>query len=62
MYVLKNLIDFPMSFIVQMQLSESSMTFDDEDVESWGREAQRWARVLFLVLTEAKHLEAIFTV
>lgn len=61
MYVLKNLIDFPMSFIVQMQLSESSMTFDDEDVESWGREAQRWARVLFLVLTEAKHLEAIFT-
>ncbi|WOL09568.1 hypothetical protein Cni_G18321 [Canna indica] len=60
LHVLKNLIDFPTSFIMQTQLPQSSISFDDEDVDSWGREAQRWARVLFLVITEAKHMEAIF--
>ncbi|XP_064989875.1 uncharacterized protein LOC135627659 isoform X4 [Musa acuminata AAA Group] len=59
LHVLNNLINFPSSFIMQTQTS-ASVAFDDEDVDLWGREAQRWARVLFLVITEEKHMEAVF--
>lgn len=61
LHVLNNLINFPSSFIRQTQTS-ASVAFDDEDVDLWGREAQRWARVLFLVITEEKHMEAVFMV
>lgn len=59
-YVLKNLADFPTSFIKHEQSPDVSVSFDDEDVDAWEAEAQRWARVLFLVVTEEKHLEPIF--
>ncbi|CAL9124432.1 unnamed protein product [Musa textilis] len=59
LHVMNNLINFPSSFIMQTQTS-ASVAFDDEDVDLWGREAQRWARVLFLVITEEKHMEAVF--
>ncbi|CAL9207649.1 unnamed protein product [Musa hybrid cultivar] len=59
LHVLNNLINFPSSFIMQTQTS-ALVAFDDEDVDLWGREAQRWARVLFLVITEEKHMEAVF--
>ncbi|XP_065031329.1 uncharacterized protein LOC103970039 isoform X3 [Musa acuminata AAA Group] len=59
LHVLNNLINFPSSFITQTQTS-ASVAFDDEDVDLWGREAQRWARVLFLVITEEEHMEAVF--
>lgn len=58
-HVLKNLISFPTSFIKHKQLHGTLVSFDDEDVNAWGAEARRWARVLLLVITKEQQLEPI---
>lgn len=57
---LKKLQDFPHRFI--KHLPGSSIAYDDGDLDTWGFEAQRWARVLFLVVREEHHLDSIFEV
>ncbi|KAJ6808227.1 uncharacterized protein M6B38_167710 [Iris pallida] len=58
--VLNGLVSFPLSFIRKKNSHDCSFAYDDEDVEAWILEAQRWARVLFLVIREAQHLDPIF--
>ncbi|XP_028956801.1 uncharacterized protein [Malus domestica] len=53
--LLKGLHEFPSSFTVHYSV-DSSITFDDEDLESWEFEAKRWARVLFLTCQEEYQL------
>eukprot|EP00268_Persea_americana_P031712 TRINITY_DN3099_c0_g1_i2.p1 TRINITY_DN3099_c0_g1~~TRINITY_DN3099_c0_g1_i2.p1 ORF type:complete len:1865 (+),score=313.63 TRINITY_DN3099_c0_g1_i2:84-5678(+) len=55
---LKKLQDFPQRFI--KHIPGSSIAYDDGDLDTWGFEAQRWARVLFLVIREEHHLDSIF--
>ncbi|XP_077235143.1 tRNA/rRNA methyltransferase (SpoU) family protein [Tasmannia lanceolata] len=57
---LKNLCNFPQRFVKNHHLPNASITYDDEDLDAWGYEVQRWARVLFLVVTDEHHLEPIF--
>ncbi|KAJ0961816.1 hypothetical protein J5N97_029644 [Dioscorea zingiberensis] len=57
--LLESLVYFPRSFIKQKRPSDACVSFDDEDVDAWELEGQRWARVLFLV-AEDQHLEPIF--
>ncbi|XP_038975509.1 uncharacterized protein LOC103710780 [Phoenix dactylifera] len=58
-HVLKNLISFPTSFIKHKQSPGTLVSFDDEDVNAWGAEARRWARILLLVITKEQQLEPI---
>jgi len=60
--VLKSLVSFPVSFLKHKCSPIHSLSFDDEDVDAWKLEAQRWARVLFLVIEGAQHLDPIFVV
>ncbi|XP_029120003.1 uncharacterized protein [Elaeis guineensis] len=60
-HVLKNLISFPTSFIKHKQPPGTLVSFDDEDVNAWGDEARRWARVLLLVVTKEQQLEPVLT-
>ncbi|KAB2622786.1 tRNA (guanosine(18)-2'-O)-methyltransferase-like [Pyrus ussuriensis x Pyrus communis] len=53
--LLKGLHEFPSRFTVHYSV-DRSITFDDEDLESWEFEAKRWARVLFLTCQEEYHL------
>ncbi|XP_020262865.1 uncharacterized protein LOC109838846 [Asparagus officinalis] len=55
----KNLVSFPMSFLKQKYSPKEPLSFDDEDLDAWKIEAQRWARVLFLILEEAQAFEPI---
>ncbi|XP_058084724.1 uncharacterized protein LOC131232481 isoform X2 [Magnolia sinica] len=57
----KNLCDFPQRFIRHHHSPGSFISFDDDDLDAWGFEAQRWARVFFLIVTEDCHLEPMFT-
>ncbi|PKA50280.1 hypothetical protein AXF42_Ash013369 [Apostasia shenzhenica] len=57
-HLLKNLFNFPLMFIALA--SKDSLSFDDEDVDSWLYEAQRWARVLFLVIRMENDLDPVF--
>ncbi|PNY04748.1 tRNA/rRNA methyltransferase SpoU family protein [Trifolium pratense] len=59
MKLCKNLYDFPQSFISNHLSIDISLNFDDGDFSAWEFEANRWARVLFLAITEERPLEPI---
>ncbi|KAK1306093.1 hypothetical protein QJS10_CPA10g01026 [Acorus calamus] len=59
MEVLKNLYSFPASFIKHSSPDEF-VSFTDDDLDAWAYEAQKWARVLYLVITEEQQLEPVF--
>lgn len=59
MKLCKNLYDFPQSFISNHLSIDISRNFDDGDFSAWEFEANRWARVLFLAITEEHPLEPI---
>ncbi|KAK9275857.1 hypothetical protein L1049_023130 [Liquidambar formosana] len=61
MKLLKNLYDFPKRFIGHHCTVNAIVTYDDEDLDAWGFEANRWARVLFLVIKEEHQLEPLLT-
>ncbi|KAK9155092.1 hypothetical protein Sjap_002572 [Stephania japonica] len=50
-HILNGLCDFPQRFINYHNSPNYWINFDDEDLESWESEAQRWTRFLFLSLT-----------
>ncbi|CAN6486747.1 unnamed protein product [Victoria cruziana] len=58
--LLKRLCNFPEKFIANNS-SHNSVTFDDEDLNVWKLEAQRWSRMLFLVVTKHSYFEHIFS-
>lgn len=62
MKLCKNLYDFPQSFISNHLSMDTSLNFDDGDFSAWEFEANRWARVLFLAITEEHPLEPILMV
>ncbi|CAI8609508.1 unnamed protein product [Vicia faba] len=59
MKLCKNLYDFPHSFISNHLSIDISLNYDDGDLSAWEFEANRWARVLFLAITEEHPLEPI---
>lgn len=60
--LLKALNGFPGNFLTYHQSQDSQSTFDDEELEAWGSEAKRWARVLFLVADSTEHIRPLFKV
>ncbi|XP_042490760.1 uncharacterized protein LOC122070638 isoform X2 [Macadamia integrifolia] len=60
MQVLDSLYDFPERFIKHQYCLDSFVIYDDEDLDAWVLEVQRWIRLLFLLVTEEHHLEPIF--
>ncbi|KAL7150015.1 hypothetical protein ABFS83_05G079800 [Erythranthe nasuta] len=60
MQLLKAIDGFPSNFISnQHPLDSSLFTYDDEELEAWGSEAKRWARVLFLVAEGREHFDPV---
>ncbi|KAI5389440.1 hypothetical protein KIW84_074916 [Lathyrus oleraceus] len=59
MKLCKSLYDFPHSFISNHRSVDISLNYDDDDFSAWEFEANRWARVLFLAITEEHPLEPI---
>ncbi|XP_057978420.1 uncharacterized protein LOC131164899 isoform X2 [Malania oleifera] len=57
MQLLTSLLDFPKNFISHQFSVGFFDDYDDQDLDSWGSEAERWARVLFLVIKEEHDLE-----
>lgn len=62
MKLCKSLYDFPHSFISNHRSIDISLNYDDGDFSAWEFEANRWARVLFLAITEEHPLEPILMV
>ncbi|KAH9607099.1 hypothetical protein KSS87_005028 [Heliosperma pusillum] len=56
MHILHSLCDFPRRFT---SCSSGEGLFDDDDLVAWFAEAERWARVLFLVVEEEQQLESL---
>ncbi|KAI3453453.1 hypothetical protein Pfo_010116 [Paulownia fortunei] len=57
--LLKAIDGFPRNFVSYQHLLDSLFTYDDEELEAWGSEAKRWARVLFLVVEGREHFGPI---
>ncbi|KAI7980638.1 putative methyltransferase TARBP1 [Camellia lanceoleosa] len=57
----KSLCNFPRSFIGLRHSVSAFVNYDDEDLDTWGFEAKRWARVVFLVIKEDHHVDPILT-
>ncbi|KAL8528968.1 hypothetical protein ACS0TY_006437 [Phlomoides rotata] len=57
--LLKAINGFPKNFIGYQHQLDSNITYDDEELESWGSKAKRWTRVLFLVVDDMEHFEPI---
>uniref|UniRef100_A0A1D1XU92 tRNA (guanosine(18)-2'-O)-methyltransferase TARBP1 n=2 Tax=Anthurium amnicola TaxID=1678845 RepID=A0A1D1XU92_9ARAE len=62
MAVLRNLLGFPTSFMKHKVSVNAFNSFDDEDLDAWDFEVQRWVRVFFLIITQEQHLEPIYQV
>ncbi|XP_057476407.1 uncharacterized protein LOC130764285 [Actinidia eriantha] len=58
-HLLKSLCDFPRRFMGLPHSVGVSFNYDDEDLDAWGLEAKRWARVVFLVTKEANNIDPI---
>ncbi|KAK3023238.1 hypothetical protein RJ639_043350, partial [Escallonia herrerae] len=58
--LLTNLGNFPKDFIRHDHAMNALYTYGDEDLDMWGSEAKRWARVLFLVIKEEHHLDPTY--
>ncbi|KAH0448169.1 hypothetical protein IEQ34_021969 [Dendrobium chrysotoxum] len=59
-YLLKNILYFPSCFIQHRFTYDDSVSFDDDDIEGWLVEAQRWAWLLFLVIRDEQDLVPMF--
>ncbi|KAK9132748.1 hypothetical protein Scep_012276 [Stephania cephalantha] len=59
-HILNSLCDFPQRFINYHNSPCCLIDFDDEDLESWESEAQRWTRFLFLSVTLEHQYKPIF--
>ncbi|KAF5188699.1 tRNA/rRNA methyltransferase (SpoU) family protein [Thalictrum thalictroides] len=60
MQVLHSLYNFPKRFIEYYHSPDACITCDDGDLEAWEFEGQRWARLIFIVMTKEHHMEFIF--
>lgn len=61
-YLLQSLLYFPSCFIRHGLAIDDSVSFDDDDIERWLVEAQRWAWALFLVIRDEQDLVPMFEV
>ncbi|GJR57300.1 tRNA/rRNA methyltransferase, SpoU family protein [Tanacetum coccineum] len=57
--LMKNLDEFPKSFVNQSQSANEIVNYDDEDLETWEVKAKRWARVLFLIIEDEHQLDTL---
>lgn len=55
----KHLVGFPAIFIKHEVELDVYISFDDEDLDAWFAEAQRWVRLLFLMVTGDQDLEPL---
>ncbi|KAL0372987.1 UNVERIFIED_CONTAM: hypothetical protein Scaly_0980300 [Sesamum calycinum] len=60
--LLKAIQKFPGNFISCQHPLDSPFTFDDEQLDAWGSEAKRWARILFLVVVDEEHFDPILKI
>ncbi|KAK4338184.1 hypothetical protein RND71_042671 [Anisodus tanguticus] len=58
--LLESLIGYQRQLISSHHAIDTSVSYDDEDLDSWESEAKRWTRVLFLVIKEEEDLNPIF--
>lgn len=56
---LTSLTAFPENFVCLHQPLGGNVTYDDDDVDLWQTEADRWARVTFLLI-ENQHVRSIY--
>ncbi|KAL9246886.1 hypothetical protein vseg_020367 [Gypsophila vaccaria] len=59
MRILDSLCDFPRRFTLCHSFSSDELFFDDDDLVAWFAEAERWTRVLFLLVEEEPQLESL---
>ncbi|CAA7393157.1 unnamed protein product [Spirodela intermedia] len=57
--ILRDLVDFPAIFIKHEVELDVYISFDDEDLDAWFAEVQRWVRLLFLMVTGDQNLEPV---
>ncbi|KAJ8763861.1 hypothetical protein K2173_003643 [Erythroxylum novogranatense] len=57
--LLKSLEDFPKCFTSSQYSIGADATFDDEDLDAWNAEANRWARTLFLAVQKEHQLTPV---
>jgi hypothetical protein len=55
-FYMKNLDEFPKSFVNHSHLSNEIFNYDDEDLETWEVKAKRWARVQFILIEDEHQL------
>ncbi|KAL0326606.1 UNVERIFIED_CONTAM: hypothetical protein Sangu_1738600 [Sesamum angustifolium] len=60
--LLKAIQKFPGNFISCQHPLDSPFTFDDEQLDAWGSEAKRWARILLLVVEDEEHFDPILKI
>ncbi|KAK4423009.1 putative methyltransferase TARBP1 [Sesamum alatum] len=60
--LLKAIQKFPGNFISYQHPPDSPFTFDDEQLDAWGSEAKRWARILFLVVEGEENFDPILKI
>ncbi|KAK9716282.1 hypothetical protein RND81_06G223200 [Saponaria officinalis] len=59
MHISQSLSDFPRRFMSCHSFSSGERFFDDDDLVAWFAEAERWTRVLFLLVEEEPQLESL---
>ncbi|PWA72733.1 tRNA/rRNA methyltransferase (SpoU) family protein [Artemisia annua] len=57
--LMKNLAEFPKSFVNHSHSANENVNYDDEDLETWEVKAKRWARVLFLIIEDEHQLDTL---
>lgn len=60
--LLKAINGFLKNFISYQHQLYSNITYDDEELESWGSKSKCWTRVLFLIVDDMKHFDPILKV
>lgn len=60
--LLKGLHDFPKRFTSYDNMSNSHVSYDDEDLDAWESEAKRWTRLFFLSINGEDDLAPILKV
>ncbi|KAG9154332.1 hypothetical protein Leryth_000767 [Lithospermum erythrorhizon] len=57
--LLKSINGFPQDFVEVHHSEDTNVTCNDEDLDAWENQANKWARVLFLVIKEEQDLELV---
>lgn len=60
--VMRNIYNFPIKFVKHQHVLHNPVSFDDEDLNAWVFETQRWVRIFFLTLTDTDQLENLLMV